>query len=38
VRAVSNRTEVPLPEEQVALMRLIQAAYRAAEIGGEVAP
>jgi predicted dehydrogenase len=36
VRAVSNQAEVPLPEEQAALMGLIQAAYRAAETGGEV--
>jgi predicted dehydrogenase len=37
VRAVSNEVEMPLPEEQVALMRLIQTAYHAAETGGEVA-
>ncbi|MCG6955625.1 MAG: Gfo/Idh/MocA family oxidoreductase [Gemmatimonadetes bacterium] len=36
VRAVSSQAEVPLPEEQVALMRVIQAAYHAAETRGEV--
>jgi predicted dehydrogenase len=38
VRAVGNQAEAPLPEEQVTLMALIQAAYRAAEAGAEVAP
>lgn len=38
VRAVSNQAEVPLPEEQADLMRLIRAAYRSAETGGEVTP
>jgi len=38
VRAVGNRAEAPPPEEQVRLMAVIQAAYRAAEEGVEVAP
>ncbi len=38
VRAVSGRGEAELPDEQAALMRLIQMAYRAAEDGREVSP
>ena len=38
VRAASGRGEAPVPEEQVALMSVIQAAYRAASEGREVAP
>ena len=38
VRAVDNRAEAPLPEEQVTLMAVIQAAYRAAEAGSEEVP
>jgi predicted dehydrogenase len=38
VRVVGNQAEAPLPEEQVTLMALIQAAYRAADAGVEVAP
>lgn len=38
VRAVAGRAEAPLPEEQVALVALIQAAYRSAEAGTEVVP
>lgn len=37
VRAVAGKGEAPLPEEQVALMALIQAAYRAADERREVA-
>ena len=36
VRGVSGRSDVPLPEEQVALTALVEAAYRAAETGREV--
>ena len=36
VQSVSGRREVALPYEQVALMELIEAAYRAAETGREV--
>lgn len=36
LRAVKGQVEAPLPEEQVSLMALIQAAYRAAESGEEV--
>ncbi|MGD8320282.1 MAG: Gfo/Idh/MocA family oxidoreductase [Gemmatimonadota bacterium] len=36
VRAVEGTGEEPLPEEQVALLRLIEAAYRSAEEGREV--
>lgn len=36
VRAVAGTGEAPLPEEQVALMALIEAAYRAADEGREV--
>lgn len=38
VRTVGNQAEAVLPEEQVALMALIRAAYRAAEAGTEVVP
>lgn len=38
VRAVTGTGEVELPDEQVALMRLIRTAYRAAEEGREVVP
>ncbi len=38
VRAVGGRAEAPLPEEQGILMKLIQAAYRSAQEGREVAP
>jgi len=37
VRCVSGQLEVDLPHEQVGLMRLVEAAYRAAEAGEEVA-
>lgn len=37
VRAVAGTVDAPLPEEQVALMALIQAAYRAADERREVA-
>jgi predicted dehydrogenase len=36
VQCVSGRREVALPTEQVALMELIEAAYRAADTGREV--
>jgi predicted dehydrogenase len=36
VQSVAGRSEVGLPHEQVALMRLIEAAYHAAEAGREV--
>jgi predicted dehydrogenase len=36
VRASRGRAEAPVPEEQVALMALIEAAYQAAETGEEV--
>ena len=36
VRAVEGRVEAPLPEEQVALMRLLRGAYRSALEGNEV--
>ncbi len=36
VRAVRGEVEAPLPEDQVALMELVRAAYRAAETGEEV--
>lgn len=36
VQSVAGRSEVALPHEQVALMELIEAAYRAAELGREV--
>jgi predicted dehydrogenase len=38
VRAVAGTGEAPLPVEQVALMALIQAAYRAADERREVTP
>lgn len=37
VRGVSGRGEIEVPEEQVALMRLIEAAYESAEAGHAVA-
>ena len=37
VRGVAGRHEIELPEEQVALMRLIEAAYESAEAGRAVA-
>ena len=37
VRGVAGRHEIELPEEQVALMRLIEAAYESAEAGRSVA-
>lgn len=36
VRALRGESEAPLPEEQVSLMSLIEAAYEAAETGEEV--
>jgi predicted dehydrogenase len=36
VRAVQGQAEVPVPHEQVQLMRLVEAAYEAAESGREV--
>ena len=36
VRGAAGRSDVPLPEEQVALASLVEAAYRAAEMGTEV--
>jgi predicted dehydrogenase len=36
VQSVAGRSAVALPHEQVALMELIEAAYRAAELGREV--
>jgi predicted dehydrogenase len=36
VQSVAGRSEVALPHEQVALMQLIEAAYRAADTGREV--
>jgi predicted dehydrogenase len=36
VQSVAGRSDVDLPHEQVALMELIEAAYRAAELGREV--
>ncbi len=36
VQSVAGRSDAPLPREQVALMALIEAAYRAAEAGCEV--
>jgi predicted dehydrogenase len=36
VQSVAGRSDVALPHEQIALMELIEAAYRAAEAGGEV--
>ncbi len=36
IRAVGGEVDAPIPGEQVALMRLIQAAYRSAEEGREV--
>lgn len=36
VRSIDGTTDAELPREQVALMRLIEAAYRAAETGREV--
>ena len=36
VQSVAGRSSVALPHEQVALMELIEAAYRAAELGREV--
>jgi len=38
LRSIAGRAEAPIPEEQVALMRVLQAAYRSAEEGREVAP
>lgn len=38
VRVVSGQTEATLPEEQVTLMRLVEAAYESAATGREVAP
>jgi len=37
VQSVAGRSDAALPREQLALMELIEAAYRAAESGGEVA-
>jgi predicted dehydrogenase len=36
VQSVAGRSDAALPHEQIALMELIEAAYRAAEAGGEV--
>jgi predicted dehydrogenase len=36
IRSVGGEGDTPLPEEQVALMRLIEAAHRAAAEGREV--
>jgi predicted dehydrogenase len=38
VQSVAGRSDVELPREQVALMRLIEAAYESAEKGHEVEP
>jgi predicted dehydrogenase len=38
LRSIAGRAEAPIPEEQAALMRVIQAAYRSAKEGREVAP
>jgi len=37
IRAVAGEVDAPLPEEQVALMELVEAAYRSARDGVEVA-
>jgi predicted dehydrogenase len=36
VRAVLGRADIPVPEEQVGLMALVEAAYEAAASGREV--
>jgi len=38
VRTVSGKGEIGLPEEQIQLMRLVEAAYRSASAGCEVRP
>ena len=38
LRSIAGTAEAPIPEEQSSLMRVIQAAYRSAKEGREVAP
>jgi predicted dehydrogenase len=38
LRSIAGRAEAPIPEDQVALMGVVQAAYRSAKEGQEVAP